>query len=106
MRGTGDGHYDWDLLPKSKMTNGSVEQAVTGVDEEPWWPVRSRVVRQYVPCPTGGRLGPRPVATRSAGTVAARGTITAAGTVSAFRDFGVLSDGKSSRGAMFGSLGC
>jgi hypothetical protein len=31
MRGTGDGHYDWDLLPKSKMTNGSVEQAVTGV---------------------------------------------------------------------------
>ena len=32
MRGTGDGHYDWDLLPKSKMTNGSVEQAVTGVD--------------------------------------------------------------------------
>jgi hypothetical protein len=32
MRGTGDGHYDWDLLPKSKMTNGSVEQAVSGVD--------------------------------------------------------------------------
>ena len=32
MRGTGDGHYDWDLLPKSKMTNGSVEHAVTGVD--------------------------------------------------------------------------
>jgi hypothetical protein len=32
MRGTGDGHYDWDLLPKSKMTNGSVEQAVTSVD--------------------------------------------------------------------------
>jgi len=32
MRGTGEGHYDWDLLPKSKMTNGSVEQAVTGVD--------------------------------------------------------------------------
>ena len=32
MRGTGDGHYDWDLLPKSKMTNGSVEQAATGVD--------------------------------------------------------------------------
>src|ERR1043165_10247525 len=21
MRGTGEGHYDWDLLPKSKMTN-------------------------------------------------------------------------------------
>src|SRR5215813_3427288 len=32
MRGTGEGHYDWDLLPKSKMTNGYVEQAVTGVD--------------------------------------------------------------------------
>jgi hypothetical protein len=32
MRGTGDGHYDWDLMPKSKMTNGNVEQAVTGVD--------------------------------------------------------------------------
>jgi hypothetical protein len=31
MRGTGDGHYDWDLMPKSKMTNGNVEQAVTGV---------------------------------------------------------------------------
>jgi hypothetical protein len=32
MRGTGDGHYEWDLMPKSKMTNGNVEQAVTGVD--------------------------------------------------------------------------
>ena len=32
MRGTGEGHYDWDLLPKSKMTNGNVEHAVTGVD--------------------------------------------------------------------------
>ena len=32
MRGTDDGHYDWDLMPKSKMTNGNVEQAVTGVD--------------------------------------------------------------------------
>src|SRR3984893_17627329 len=32
MRGTGEGHYDWDLIPKSKMTNGNVEQAVTGVD--------------------------------------------------------------------------
>ena len=32
MRGTGEGHYDWDLLPKSKMTNGNIEQAVTGVD--------------------------------------------------------------------------
>jgi hypothetical protein len=32
MRGTGEGHYDWDLLPKSKMTNANVEQAVTSVD--------------------------------------------------------------------------
>ena len=32
MRGTGEGHYDWDLLPKSKMTNANVEHAVTGVD--------------------------------------------------------------------------
>ena len=32
MRGTGEGHYDWDLLPKSKMTNGNEEHAVTGVD--------------------------------------------------------------------------
>lgn len=28
MRGTGEGHYDWDLLPKSKMTNANVEHAV------------------------------------------------------------------------------
>jgi len=32
MRSTGEGHSDWDLMPKSKMTNGNVEQAVTGVD--------------------------------------------------------------------------
>jgi hypothetical protein len=32
MRGTGEGHYDWDLLPKSKMTNANVEQAVKSVD--------------------------------------------------------------------------
>jgi hypothetical protein len=32
MRGTGEGHYDWDLMPKSKMTNANVEQAVNGVD--------------------------------------------------------------------------
>ena len=32
MRGTGEGHYDWDIKPQSKMTNGNVEQAVTGVD--------------------------------------------------------------------------
>ena len=28
MRGTGEGHYDWDLLPNTKMTNANVEQTV------------------------------------------------------------------------------
>ena len=32
MRGTGEGHYDWDLKPNTKMTNANVEQTVTGVD--------------------------------------------------------------------------
>jgi hypothetical protein len=32
MRGTGEGHYGWDLKPQSKMTNGNVEQAVAGVE--------------------------------------------------------------------------
>lgn len=32
MRGTGEGHYPWDLQPQSTMTNANVEQAVTGVD--------------------------------------------------------------------------
>jgi hypothetical protein len=31
MRGTGEGHRPWDLMPKSTMTNANVEQAVTGV---------------------------------------------------------------------------
>ena len=26
MRGTGEGHYDWDLRPESKMTNASVAE--------------------------------------------------------------------------------
>src|SRR6202051_3228808 len=30
MRGTGEGHYDWDLKPQSKMTNANVEQTVAG----------------------------------------------------------------------------
>jgi hypothetical protein len=34
MRGVGEGHYPWDLQPKSTMTNGNVEQVVTGVDGE------------------------------------------------------------------------
>jgi hypothetical protein len=32
MRGTGEGHYAWDLEPNSTMTNANVEQSVTGVD--------------------------------------------------------------------------
>jgi hypothetical protein len=32
MRGTGEGHYPWDLRPQSAMTNASVEQVVTTVD--------------------------------------------------------------------------
>ena len=32
MRGTGEGHYPWDLQPKSTMTNASVEQVVTAVN--------------------------------------------------------------------------
>jgi uncharacterized protein DUF5666 len=32
MRGTGEGHYPWDLQPQSTMTNANVEQAVTAVD--------------------------------------------------------------------------
>ncbi len=30
MRGNGDGHYDWDLLPGSKMTNANVDTVVQG----------------------------------------------------------------------------
>ena len=32
MRGTGEGHYPWDLQSDSTMTNANVEEAVTGVD--------------------------------------------------------------------------
>jgi Domain of unknown function (DUF5666) len=32
MRGTGEGHYPWDLRPQSTMTNANVEQLVTAVD--------------------------------------------------------------------------
>jgi len=32
MRGTGEGHYPWDLRPGSTMTNANVEQTVSGVD--------------------------------------------------------------------------
>ena len=32
MRGTGEGHYPWDLRPQSTMTNANVEIVVTAVD--------------------------------------------------------------------------
>ncbi len=32
MRGTGEGHYAWDLQPNSTMTNANVEASVTGID--------------------------------------------------------------------------
>jgi hypothetical protein len=33
MRGTGEGHYDWDLRPNSKMTNANVAN-VTGMGKD------------------------------------------------------------------------
>lgn len=32
MRGTGEGHYPWDLQPQSTMTNANVQQVVSAVD--------------------------------------------------------------------------
>ena len=32
MRGTGEGHYPWDLRPGATMTNANVEHMVTGID--------------------------------------------------------------------------
>jgi hypothetical protein len=32
MRGTGEGHYPWDLQPNSTMTNANVENEVQGVN--------------------------------------------------------------------------
>jgi hypothetical protein len=32
MRGTGEGHYPWDLRPQSTMTNANVDQVATAVD--------------------------------------------------------------------------
>ena len=32
MRGTGEGHYPWDLRPQSTLTNANVEQVVTAVE--------------------------------------------------------------------------
>ncbi len=32
LRGTGEGHYSWDLMPNSTMTNGAVAQQVEKVE--------------------------------------------------------------------------
>jgi hypothetical protein len=32
MRGTGEGHRPWDLMPNSTMTNGNIETAVASAD--------------------------------------------------------------------------
>jgi hypothetical protein len=32
MRGTGEGHYAWDLAPNSTMTNANVEESAASVD--------------------------------------------------------------------------
>jgi ribosome maturation factor RimP len=32
MRGTGEGHYPWDLRPQSTMTNANVEQTVAAME--------------------------------------------------------------------------
>jgi hypothetical protein len=32
LRGTGEGHRPWDLMPNSTMTNANIETAVEGVD--------------------------------------------------------------------------
>ena len=32
MRGTGEGHYAWDLRPQSTMTNGNVEQTAASTE--------------------------------------------------------------------------
>jgi hypothetical protein len=32
MRGTGEGHYPWDLRADTTMTNANVEETVAGVD--------------------------------------------------------------------------
>jgi len=34
MRGTGEGHRPWDLMPNSTMTNANVDSVVAGVDGE------------------------------------------------------------------------
>jgi len=48
MRGTGEGHYPWDLRPGSTMTNANVEQTVTGVEKKLIVPPDATIVT-YMP---------------------------------------------------------
>ncbi len=32
LRGSGEGHYPWDLMPESTMTNATIESEVSGTD--------------------------------------------------------------------------
>ncbi len=32
LRGSGEGHYPWDLMPESTMTNATIESEVSGAD--------------------------------------------------------------------------
>ena len=34
MRGTGEGHWPWDLVPNSTMTNANIETAVASADSQ------------------------------------------------------------------------
>jgi len=48
MRGTGEGHYPWDLRPQSTMTNANVQQIVTDGEKKIFVPADAPIVT-YVP---------------------------------------------------------
>ncbi len=50
MRGTGEGHYDWDLRPESKMTNANVADVKT-MGKERLLTVSTRAARSRSWCP-------------------------------------------------------
>ena len=58
MRGTGEGHYDWDLKPGTKMTNANVEQTVAGVDGQYLSDKRQSQIFTYRERPRGERSIP------------------------------------------------
>ena len=37
MRGTGEGHRPWDLLPNSTMTNATVDTRSRSATARSWW---------------------------------------------------------------------